>query len=70
MFVASEALLPYGARRYPIDHGTGSLAALAVAGAVANLLGEEEPVIAESLRVAQAYMPGGDNDRAVEKVAA
>jgi len=66
MFVASEALLPYGARHYPIDHGTGSLAALAVAGAVANLLGEEEAVIAEALRVAQAYMPGGDNDRAVE----
>ena len=66
MYVASEALLPYGARHYPIDHGTGSLAALAVAGAVANHLGEEELVIAEALRVAQAYMPGGNNDRAVE----
>jgi 2-methylcitrate dehydratase PrpD len=66
MFVVSEALLPYGGEGYPIDHGSGSLGAVAVAAALSNLLGEEERCIAESLRVSQAYMPGGNNDRAVE----
>jgi 2-methylcitrate dehydratase PrpD len=67
MFLASDSLLPYGKNRYPVDHGSGSMGAIGVAGALSNLLGLAEDQIGESLRIAQAFMPGGTNDYAVER---
>ena len=65
MFFVSDYLIPYGRVGYPIDQGTGSMGAIAVAAALANLFNEKDKIIRESLRVSQSFMPGGNNDLAV-----
>lgn len=65
MFYISDYLLPYGKFGYSIDHGSGSIGAIATAASLSNLFNVGRKVMSESLRVSQSFMPGGNNDLSV-----